>query len=349
MTTRSDTPRALIRYALVGLSVMVALVWALYLTRDALLLVYVSALVAIGLSPLVASLERMKLPGASRMLPRWAAILVIYACLLGVIVGVGVLVIPPLVSQARGLWSAFPDMLHQAQQWLIDRGLLSRELTVREAVEQAPGGGTDTVGTIVAAIWGLVGGVFGVVTILILAFYLLLESSAIVGSFVRMFPRSERARVEDASLRVSNKVSAWLGGQLLLGGMIGSTAAIGLFFLGVPYFYVLALIAGIGELIPIVGPILSAVPAIAVAFTVSPTMALGVAVFYFLQQQLENHVLVPKVMSRQVGLNASFVIIALMIGGSLVGMVGAILAIPTAAILQVLFEEAVLDASSAER
>ena len=283
------------------------------------------------------------------MLPRWAAILVIYACLLGVIVGVGVLVIPPLVSQARGLWSAFPDMLHQAQQWLIDRGLLSRELTVREAVEQAPGGGTDTVGTIVAAIWGLVGGVFGVVTILILAFYLLLESSAIVGSFVRMFPQSERARVEDASLRVSNKVSAWLGGQLLLGGIIGSTAAIGLFFLGVPYFYVLALIAGIGELIPIVGPILSAVPAIAVAFTVSPTLALGVAVFYFLQQQLENHVLVPKVMSRQVGLNASFVIIALMIGGSLLGMVGAILAIPTAAILQVLFEEAVLDASSTER
>ena len=348
MTARSDTPRALIRYALVGLAVTVAVVWALYLTRDALLLVYVSALVAIGLSPLVASLERKKLPGASRPLPRWAAILVIYACFVGVIVGVGVLVIPPLVEQARGLWSALPDMLHQGQQWLIDRGLLSRELTVREAVEQAPGGGTDTVGTIVAAVWGLVGGIFGVITILILAFYLLLESDAIVGSFVRMFPRGERARVEDASLRVSNKVSAWLGGQLLLGGIIGSTAAVGLFFIGVPYFYVLALIAGIGELIPIVGPILSAVPAIAVAFTVSPTMAFGVAVFYFAQQQLENHVLVPKVMSKQVGLNASFVIIALLIGGSLLGIVGAILAIPTAAILQVLFEEAVPDASSTD-
>ncbi len=348
MTTRSDTPRALIRYALVGLAVTVAVIWALYLTRDAILLVYVSALVAIGLSPLVTSLERMKVPGASKPLPRWAAIFIIYACFVGVIVGVGVLVIPPLVEQARGLWSAFPDMLHKAQQWLIDRGLLSRELSIREAVQQAPGGGTDTVGTIVAAVWGLVGGVFGVITILILAFYLLLESNSIVDSFVRMFPRGERARVEDASRRVSNKVSAWLGGQLLLGGIIGSTAAVGLFLIGVPYFYVLALIAGIGELIPIIGPILSAVPAVAVAITVSPAMAVGVAVFYFAQQQLENHVLVPKVMSRQVGLNASFVIIALLIGGSLLGIVGAILAIPTAAILQVLFEEAVPDASSTD-
>jgi predicted PurR-regulated permease PerM len=348
VTSRSDSPRALIRYALAGLAITVAVVWALYLTRDALLLVYISALVAIGLSPLVAKLEQMKLGGSKKRLPRWAAILVIYLCFVALVIGLGVLVIPPLVEQARGLWAAFPEMLHQAQLWLIDRGLLSRELTVREAVEQAPGNTSDTVGTVVNAVWGLVGGVFGLITILILAFYLLLESDAIVNSFVRMFPRAERGRVEDASRRVSNKVSAWLGGQLLLGSIIGATAAVGLFFLGVPYFYVLALIAGIGELIPIVGPILSAVPAVAVAFTVSPTLALGVGVFYFAQQQLENHVLVPKVMSRQVGLSASVVIIALLVGGSLLGFVGAILAVPTAAILQVLFEEAVPDASSTD-
>ena len=116
--------------------------------------------------------------------------------------------------------------------------------------------------------------------------------------------------------------------------------------LGVPYFYVLALIAGIGELIPIVGPILSAIPAVAVAFTVSPTLALAVVPFYFAQQQLENHVLVPRVMSKQVGLSAALVIISLLIGGSLLGILGAILAIPTAGILQVLFEEAVPDPST---
>ena len=112
-----------------------------------------------------------------------------------------------------------------------------------------------------------------------------------------------------------------------------------LWLLGVPYFYVLALIAGVGELIPVVGPLLSAIPAIAVALSVSPAVALGVAVFFIAQQQFENHVLVPKVMERQVGISAVGVIVALLIGGSLLGIVGAILAVPTAAILRVLFEE----------
>jgi len=114
----------------------------------------------------------------------------------------------------------------------------------------------------------------------------------------------------------------------------------------VPYFYVLAMIAGIGEMIPIVGPLLAAVPAIAVAFTVSPALVVGVAVFFLLQQQFENHVLVPKVMERQVGVSAVAVIVALLIGGTLLGIVGAILAVPTVAILQVLFQELVAEASS---
>jgi predicted PurR-regulated permease PerM len=109
---------------------------------------------------------------------------------------------------------------------------------------------------------------------------------------------------------------------------------------------VLALIAAVGEMIPVVGPLLSAIPAIIVAFTVSPALALGVAVFFILQQQFENHVLVPKVMERQVGVSAVVVIIALLIGGSLLGIMGAILAVPTAAILQVLYEELVPEATN---
>ncbi|MBI2827978.1 MAG: AI-2E family transporter [Acidobacteria bacterium] len=345
MPSTTDTPRALIRYALVGLVLTVAIAWTMYLVRGVLLLIYMSALVAIGLAPLVAAIERRRLPGARR-LPRWVAILIIYLCLLAFLVGVGVLVIPPLVAQARELWSALPDMVHRAQQWLIDRGLLGRELSFLEAVERAPvGSSSDAVGTLVAAVWGFIGGVFGLMTILILAFYLMVDAENFVRAFLRLFPHPERPRVEDACRRVSTKVSAWLGGQLLLAGIIGGTAALGLFLMGVPYFYVLALIAGIGEMIPIVGPLLAAVPAIAVAFTVSPALALGVAVFFFVQQQLENHVLVPKVMERQVGVSAAAVIVALLFGGTLLGIVGAILAIPTVAILQVIVEELVVEAS----
>ncbi|HEY1302803.1 MAG TPA: AI-2E family transporter [Vicinamibacterales bacterium] len=338
MTARTDNPRALIRYALVGAALTAGTVWALYLIRDTLLLVYVSILIAIGLSPLVETIEHHRV--ATRMrLPRWGAILIIYLLFLAALVSIGALILPPLVEQARDLWATAPDLLHRAQLWLIQRGLLSREITVIEAVRQAPVGGSDAVETLLGALWGIVGGVFGVVTILIVAFYMLVDSSNIVSTFVRAFPRAERARVSAACADVSAKVSAWLAGQLFLGLIIGSTAAIGLGVMGVPYFYVLALIAGVGELIPIVGPVLSAIPAIAVAFSVSPTRALGVLVFFIAQQQFENHVLVPRVMSRQVGVSPVIVIIALLIGGSLLGIVGAILAVPTAAILHVVYQK----------
>ena len=339
-----DEARSLIRYALVGLALTILLLWAFYIVREALLLIYVAALVAIGFSPVVAAIERRRVAGRRR-LPRWAAILLVYVTLIGSLVAVGMMVVPPLVMQAREFWTELPVMLQRGQQWLIERGILSEQLTVRDAVEQTAGG-TDAVGTVVGAIWGFVGGVFGLLTILILAFYFLVDSSSLVRTFVRLFPRAERARVEDACLRISTKVSAWLGGQLLLAAIIGTTAAIGLWLLGVPYFYVLALIAGIGEMIPVVGPLLASIPAIAVALSVSPATALFVAIFFVVQQQFENHVLVPKVMERQVGVSAVVVIVALLLGGSLLGVIGAILAVPTAAILQVLFEELAPQTSS---
>jgi predicted PurR-regulated permease PerM len=345
VTASSDSPRALIRYGLVGLALTVAISWTLYEVRDALVLVYISALVAIGLSPLVNAIERKRF--LRQRVPRWAAILVIYLCIVGAIVGVAILVIPPVVSQARDLAAELPRLLHQGQQWLIDHGLLSREITAQEAVQTASNSGAqDTLGIVAGAIWGFVGGIFGVVTILVLAFYLLVDGDGLVRLFVRLFPRENRRRVEDACRRVTNKISAWLGGQLLLGAIIGTTAGLGLFLMGVPFFYVLALIAGIGEMIPIVGPILSAVPAIAVAMSVNPALALAVIVFFFAQQQLENHILVPNIMQRQVGISPVGVIVALLIGGSLMGVLGAILAVPTAGILQVLFEEIVPEAAA---
>src|SRR5262249_61501708 len=139
-----------------------------------------------------------------------------------------------------------------------------------------------------------IGAIFGAVTILILTFYLLVDTEGLFASFVGIFPKHRRMRVHMASRQITIKVSAWLSGQLMLAGAIGTTSAIGLFLLGIPYFYVLALIAAIGEMIPYVGPVLAAVPAIAVAFTVSWKIALGTALFYLAQQQVEANLLVPK-------------------------------------------------------
>ncbi len=346
MTTRQrDSPRALIRYTLVSATLTVALVWLLYLVRDTLLLIYVAGLIAVGLSPLVDAIEQQRVIRRIR-LPRWAAILSVYVVIFTVVALFVMLMVPPLASQARDFVTVAPDLVSRGQQWLIQQGILGREITIGDAVRQAPTAGPDAVGTVVSAIWGFVGGVFGVLTILIVAFYLLVDADGIVRAMVRLFPRPERARVRDAFRRAGEKVSAWLAGQLLLGAIIGTTAALGLWILGVPYFYVLAVIAGIGELIPIVGPVLAAIPAVAVAFSVGPALALGVGVFFIVQQQVENHVLVPKVMSRQVGISPVVVIMALLIGGSLLGIVGAILAVPTAAILQVLLQELLVEATA---
>jgi predicted PurR-regulated permease PerM len=346
VTASSDSPRALIRYALVGLALTVALSAFLWFARGAVVLVYISALVATGLSPLVNALERKRL--MRQRVPRWAAILVIYLCIIAVVVSIAIMVVPAIIMQTRDMLMQLPTWLHQAQQWLINRGLLTREISAQEAVQQTASrsGAQDAVGLLVGAIWGVVGGVFGVITMLVLAFYMIVDADGIVTTFVLMFPRDRRARVEHACRRVTHKLSAWLGGQLLLGGIIGGSAAIGLYLLGVPFFYVLAVICGIGETIPIIGPILSAVPAIGVALSVRPTLALFVIIFLFAQQQLENHLLVPKIMQRQVGISPVVVIVALLIGGSLLGVIGALLAVPTAAILLVLFEELSADTAA---
>jgi predicted PurR-regulated permease PerM len=332
-----DSPRALIRYAIVMVVLTGLLLCAAYIARGVLLLIYVSALFAIGFSPLVRLIQKQRrLPIPTQR--RWAAILVIYLLILGTIAGIGAMLIPPLVDQARALSREAPAMFAQAQQWLVEQGLITDRITLQEAMAQAPAG-TDAVTTVVGAITGVIGGIFGFITILILTFYFLIDAGSLFQGVLRMVPRGRRAQIDAASREVTVKVSAWLLGQLLLGAIIGVTAAIGLGLLGIPYFYVLALIAGIGEMIPVVGPILAAFPAVAVAFTISGQKALLVALFFLAQQQLENHVLVPKIMERQVGMSAVTVIVALLIGGSLLGIVGAILAVPTAAILQVVLQE----------
>jgi predicted PurR-regulated permease PerM len=319
----------------------VVILWSAYLVRDVLLLIYVSGLLAIGFSPIVRLIERQKvLPIGTRRFPRWLAILVLYVVILGTLTGIGFMIIPPLVDQGRQLWTTLPDMLGRAQDFLIAKGILKEHLTWQQVVARAPdSGGGEAVGTVLGAVAGVVGGLFGLLTILILTFYILVEADSLRDTMLKLFPARDRRRVAGASRDITVKVSAWLGGQLLLGGIIGASSAVGLWLLGIPFFYVLALISGIGEMIPVVGPILSAIPAIAVAATVSLEKVILVIVFFVVQQQFENHVLVPKVMSRQVGVSAVTVIVALLIGGKLLGIVGAILAVPSAAILQVLFTE----------
>jgi predicted PurR-regulated permease PerM len=313
------------------------LAWLVYLSRQVILLVYVSGLLAVGFAPAVRAIEHLQVLPIGRRIPRWVAILCIYVAILGALAGIAYAVLPTVIEQARAFSEHAPKLLDRVQHALVQRGILAERITVREVVRQAPAG--DTAGAVLTTLWTLVGGVFGVITILILTFYLLVDGEDVFNGFVHLFPRRRRLRVRTLASTIGRKVTAWLGGQVILSGVIGVTSAVGLGLLGVPYFYVLAVIAFVGEFIPYLGPILAAVPGIAVAASVSPKFALVVALFYLAQQQLENYLLVPKIMEQQVGLSPITIIIALLVGAAVMGVVGAILAVPTAAILSVLLHE----------
>jgi predicted PurR-regulated permease PerM len=293
-----------------------------------------------GFSPLVNLIERPRPGKGRRRVPRWLAILAIYAVIVGVVVLLGLMIVPPLVAQAEMLWARLPAEFNRLQTFLIRHKLMTHPVTLEEAVQNAPTGASgNAVGTVLVAISSLIGGVFGLITILILTFYLLVEAGSMFDYLVRFVPTERRDDLAGAARQAVSKVSAWLRAQFVLAGVMGTFSAVGLGLMGVPYFYVIALIAAVGETIPIVGPVIGGVTAVGVAVTVSTKLAVMVGAYFLILHQLEANILVPKIMERNVGVSPVAVLIALLIGGALWGLVGAILAIPTVAILSVIVED----------
>jgi predicted PurR-regulated permease PerM len=345
-----DFSRRMVRTVLTVAAVAIV-VAALWVARAALMLIYVSALIAMGFSPMVRVADRPRGATARKRVRvrRTLAILAIYLGIIGVFVLVGLTVIPPLVDQAGQLWTRLPQAFNDLQRFLIRRHILNstNSVTLQQAVESAPAGsGGNAVGTVLGAIWSVVGGVFGLVTILILSFYLLVEAEGLFEYVTRFVPEPARTRFVTVGLESVEKVSAWLRAQFILAGVMAAFAGVGLGLMGVPYFYVVALMAAVGETIPIVGPIVAGAIAVAIASTVSAKLALSVGLYFLVLHQLEANVLVPKIMERRVGVSPVTVIIALLIGVELWGLLGAILAIPTAAILSVIVQELTPDAAA---
>jgi len=264
----------------------------------------------------------------------------VYLMIMAALVLVGLAVVPPLAEQAGELWARAPKAFNDLQRFLIRYKLMSHSVSIQEAVQNAPAGsGGSAITTVFTAIWSVVGGVFGVVTILILSFYLLVDGERMFEYVTRRVPEHSRPTVESVGRECVKKVGAWMTAQLILAGVMGLFAAVGLWLLGAPYFYVVALVAAVGETIPMIGPIIAGISAVAISLSVSAKLALIVGVYFLILHELEANVLVPKIMERRVGVSPVIVIVALLIGAELWGLLGAILAIPTAAIMTVIVDE----------
>src|SRR5262249_10682250 len=147
------------------------------------------------------------LPIGTRI-PRWLAILIVYFAILGAVAAVALITIPPLLVQAREFATHLPTLLERAQRTLVAHGVLREQQSFGEIVQKAPGGG-DVVGTMLLTFWGLFGGIIGLVSIVILTFYLLVDSESVFHTLVRLFPNERRQRLYAVSRQITTKVSAW--------------------------------------------------------------------------------------------------------------------------------------------
>jgi predicted PurR-regulated permease PerM len=328
-----------IRRSVITVILGVSLAIVIYLVRDVLMTLYFSGLLAIGLSPAVRVLERSRfVDGRRRKVPRWVALLALYLVFLLVVAIILALVVPPLVEQIQQLVTDLPNYLTKTQNALIAKGWIKKGSSWTDMFinMEVPAIAISGIYSVVQMTIGALG---QALTILLMPFYLLLESGSLHTWMLHLVKPENQPRVDRIMRSVTHKVGAWLFGQLVLAGIVGVAATIAFKLIGVPYYYVLGLMAGVGEFVPVIGPLLAAVPAVVLGWTISPQTALIVATYSSVQQFIEGNILVPRIMERQVGVSPVSIIAALLIGSSLMGLVGAILSVPTAAIIQVIIRE----------
>jgi len=181
--------------------------------------------------------------------------------------------------------------------------------------------------------------IFGIFTLFVITFYWTTERARVKRLVLGQVRLERRDHAYDVWDRIEEKLGGWVRGQLILSAIIGVMSAVGYFLLGLDYWLALAIIAGVTEVIPFLGPILAGTAAVAVALTESPQTAIFTLIFVVALQQVENAVLVPRVLQNAVGLSPLSVILAVLIGGAVLGPLGAIVAIPVAAAGQVLVME----------
>ncbi len=299
--------------------------WFLYQIRYILVILFVGIILMAALNPLVERLEKFKIP---RPLGAILIYLVIFSFFGLILAGV----IPPLASQTSTLISRLPAYYESLGFWGIDNNFLDSQLNHF----------LDRLGSISFDIVKMTIGIFGnfvaVFTLIFVSFYLLLERKNLDEYLRKLFgPADKKAgKIID---KVEKRLGEWVRAQFTLMIIVGVMSYVGLRLLGIDFALPLALLAGVLEIVPNIGPTLSAIPAVLVGLVISPLMGLAVAALYFLVQQFENHIIVPQIMKKEVGVNPLITILALVAGFKIGGALGAVLAIPFIILLETFLKE----------
>jgi predicted PurR-regulated permease PerM len=336
--------------------VVLLIAFLLYKMLDLVLVVLTAVVIASAVEPLINWFSHYKVK-------RIFAVIITYLCVVIVFSGLLYFFIPPVLKEASNLLSNAPKYLDSITLWnpLNDKNITQTGKIVggisdglnsgKQIIDSIPSGNIETSGlnslitkiqsfaanssdSIVNIASGIFGGVFSFILIIVLSFYLAVQEGG-VEKFLRIItPMKNEAYIIDLWKRSQKKIGYWMQGQLLLCVLVGVLTYLGLTILGIQNALVLAVITGCLEIIPLFGPILSAIPAILFGFTGGGlTMALVVLGLFIIIHQFENHLLYPLVVKKVVGVSPIIVILSLIIGGKLAGFLGIILSVPIASAL----------------
>jgi predicted PurR-regulated permease PerM len=307
--------------------------------RDILLLIYISALFAVVFGPAIGFVQRLRI---GRWQPgRGLAVVLLLLAGLVLLVVLFVFALPPIFYDLQGFARDLPGKAQRLYERIHTLPLLDR--VNLSALEQYAAEG---LGGALGLARGIAGGVVSFFSFLILTAYFVLDGERAFRWFLSLFPIAKRGRLEQTALVAEKRVSKWLLGQALLMVILGSLSLIVFGLLHVKYYYALAVFCGLANIVPIIGPLVSVGLAVLIAAFDSWTKAAGVLIFYLIYQQLENAFLTPKIMKSTVDLPALAVIVALVLGGSIAGVLGALVAVPTAALVAVIVDEYVVKQSA---
>src|SRR3990167_1617067 len=287
--------------------------WVAYFIKDILLLLFVVVLLAVALEPTIAKLSSWRIP-------RVISILAVYLALFFVIGLTVYLILPPLVSQLGDLANNLPAYLSK----LSDVKVSQDTLATQKILDSATQGLSTLSGGIFNAMVAIFGGIFSMLTVLTLTFYLLIDEGGMRKAFIALMPLGQREKTAETMHKIGIKLGNWLRGQISLMLIVGALTALGLSILDVPYALALGLLA-----------------AVLIAFVSGAAVwqLIAVVILYTVIQQVENQILVPKIMNKAVGVSPIGIIVAILIGGKLLGLTGAMLALPAVTVISVISSE----------
>lgn len=292
--------------------------WLLFEIRQIIVALFVSLIFMSALNPVVDRFERWHLP-------RWLAILLMYFVIFGAVGVMLAVIIPPLVEQTASFINKTALYFKQFGGFGIDPNIIASQFANLSAIPA----------NILKLTIGFFSNLVAFLALAVITFYLLLERKNLNRYFLVLFGEGKEKEAEAFVNKIEKRLGSWVRGELALMTIVGLMSFVGLRLLGIEFALPLAILAGLLEIIPNIGPVVSAIPAVLTGLAISPLMGVAIVALYFLIQQIENSLIVPRVMQKATGVKPLVTILALAIGFKLAGVTGAVLAVPTVLVIQV--------------